>query len=190
VSDQLTDLHRIGVKLPLADGAQADLESLIGLFHGWIRDARRPGLLIDVADYRHVHEGPGVMLVGHEGDWSLDLAGGRPGLQYVRKAPLEGDLAARIRSAATLAAEAAVDLPWPVRGDEIEVFANDRLRAPNTEEIRAGLTAAVRQAVGEPLVAASIEAVTGDPRVRVAVRVRGGQAATAAALLQRLNSAP
>ena len=171
MSASLDDLHRIGVKVPLADGGVGarDLAPLIALFHGWIRAGRRPGLLLDVADYRHVHQGPGVMLVAHEGDWSLDLADDEPGMQYVRKQPLEGDLAGRIRQVAALAAEAAADLPWPARTDQLTVFANDRLRAPNTEAVRDALAEAIRAGLGPD---AEVTPVGGDPRARVALRVR------------------
>ena len=42
------------------------------VFHQWIRDSVCPEMLIDVADYRHVPAGPGVMLIGHEANYSLD----------------------------------------------------------------------------------------------------------------------
>jgi hypothetical protein len=185
-------LNRIGVKLALdlpPDGSP-DLAPLIPLFHDWIRGTSRPGLLLDVADYRHVPQGPGVMLIGQEGDWSLDLADGRAGMQYLRKTELSGDLAAKIRQILTLAADAAADLPWPVRGDDWTVFANDRLNAPNSAETRAALVEAAREVARE--VAAeetSIDEIEGDPRARPAVRVRGG-VSTAAALAQRLHDPP
>lgn len=172
----LNDLQRIGAKIPLdlpsADAGQGgpDLAPLIPLFHDWIRQGRRPGLVIDVADYRHVRHGPGVMLVAHEGDWSLDLADGLPGMQYIRKTPLDGGLGARVRQVVDLAAQAAADLPWPVRTDELIVFANDRLRAPNTDAVRAGLTQAIRAGLGSNV---HVEPVGGDPRARVALRVTG-----------------
>ena len=55
-------------------------------------------LLIDVADYEHVPNGPGTVLVSHEANIHLDLADGRPGLLYIRKQPLKGDLRERIRA--------------------------------------------------------------------------------------------
>lgn len=161
------DLHRIGVKLPL-DAADPDLAVLIPLFHGFIRDRRLPGLLIDVADYRHLPGGPGVMLVGHEGLWSLDMADGRPGIQYTRRQPWPaGDLAARIAACRDLCEAAAAGLPWPLLPGRAWVFANDRLRAPSSEEVRLGLADAARTAFP----GAEVRALAGDPRDRPTVEV-------------------
>ena len=57
-------------------------------------------LLLDVADYRHVPAGPGVMLIGNEGDYSVDNTGDRLGIRYNRKAALDGDNQDRLRQAA------------------------------------------------------------------------------------------
>ena len=72
------------------------------------------------------------------------------------------------------------------------MFANDRLRAPNTSETKATLAQAVLQAAGPEIVGddVSLELLQGDPRERACVRVRGGDIADAAALLERLNAAP
>jgi len=88
------------------DGA-LDLEPVIPVFHAWIRDKRVPELLIDVADYRHVPEGPGLMIVGGNTDYYLELAEGRPGLRFSRKREAKGDLEARIAETFRRALEAA-----------------------------------------------------------------------------------
>ncbi len=104
----------------------------------------------------------------------------------MRKTELSGDLAAKIRQILTLAADAAADLPWPVRGDDWTVFANDRLNAPNSAETRAALVDAAREVAGEKTTVDELEV---DPRARPAVRVQGG-VSTAAALAQRLRDPP
>ena len=83
-------LQSFNVKIPLEPGARIDLARVLEVFHGWISNPADGELLIDVADYRHVPAGPGVLLVGFEGDYSVDHAGNRPGLRYNRKAPLPG----------------------------------------------------------------------------------------------------
>ena len=76
----LSDLHRIGIKIASADGALPARE-LVPVFHRWIQTGAVPGhLLIDVADYDHVPEGPGILLVAHEGNLGMDLIGGTLGL--------------------------------------------------------------------------------------------------------------
>lgn len=80
------------VKLPVtAASAVPDHEAYIPVFHRWLREnvlGSLGELLIDVADYRHVWRGPGVMLVGHELDLRMDQATGTLGLLVVRKARL------------------------------------------------------------------------------------------------------
>ena len=46
------------------------------VLNSWIQKQRLEELLIDVADYLHVHNGPGIMLTGHEADYSLDKRAG------------------------------------------------------------------------------------------------------------------
>src|SRR5437867_2091884 len=77
---------RLAIKLFTARPlAQDGLAAFIGVFHGFIQEAAVPGLLIDVADYAHVPDGPGVILIGHEVDYGIDLGGGRTGLLTTRK---------------------------------------------------------------------------------------------------------
>ena len=61
------------------------------MFHSWIQEQVGEGLLLDVADYRHVHEGPGVILIGYEGNYSVDNTDNRLGVRYNRKAALDGN---------------------------------------------------------------------------------------------------
>jgi hypothetical protein len=174
------DAVRIGVKLYADEPAALDLERFIGVFHGWIQRGAVPGLLIDVADYSHVHHGPGVMLIGHEADHAIDLGEGRPGILYQRKRDPEGALADRVRAAieaAELAAAAIEDDPdaGDVRfgRDELLLRVNDRLAVPNDEAGFEALRPAVESAIAElrPGRPASIERVE-DPGGPLAVRVR------------------
>ena len=48
--------------------ARFELADAVAVFHQWIRDGVCPEMLIDVADYRHVPAGPGVLLIGHRGE--------------------------------------------------------------------------------------------------------------------------
>ena len=44
-----------------------EITDLVPLFHSWIQThALADHLLIDVADYAHVHNGPGIVLVSEE----------------------------------------------------------------------------------------------------------------------------
>src|SRR6266481_671034 len=82
----MMDLYKYGVRIFTSD--TRDMGAFIPVFHGWIQRQALPGhLLIDVHDYSHVHHGPGILLVAHEANLSIDEAEGRRGLVYMRKQP-------------------------------------------------------------------------------------------------------
>ena len=135
------DLHRISVKYFLEDGAAPDLPAMIPVFHRWIQQSAVPGLLIDVADYKHMVDGPGVMLIGHDVDYSLDQTSGRPGLLHTRKRAFADDFQASLASVfhAALTACRALEKEPTVAGklrfrtDEAHLVVPDRLRAANSD---------------------------------------------------------
>ena len=71
---------RISAKLFATDpSAEVDADAFISVFHEFIREKSVEGILIDVADYSHVPEGPGVVLIGHDVDYSIDMNEGKAG---------------------------------------------------------------------------------------------------------------
>jgi hypothetical protein len=139
------ELQHVNVKLLVKNPDQVDLTSVVPLFHNWIQGQLLEGQLLDVADYRHVVAGPGVILIAHEGDYSLDNTDSRLGVRYNRKTPLAGSNQDRLIQAARAALTACQHLTdEPTIKDEIqfneqdiEIFSNDRLVAPNRAETRA-----------------------------------------------------
>jgi len=126
---------------------------LIPVFHSWIENrAPQDELLIDVADYTHVPAGPGVVLIGHEGNYSVDNTGNRLGIRYNRKAVLDGSNQDRLTQATRAALGASKRLEAEPRlngkfrfdGQGIEVFINDRLLAPNNAPTREAFDADFR----------------------------------------------
>src|SRR5439155_26999201 len=78
--------QKLCIKLFLKDPAQLHGVKLVPIFQSWIQmHAIEDHLAIDVADYEHVPDGPGTVLVTHEANFALDNTGGRPGLLYQRK---------------------------------------------------------------------------------------------------------
>ena len=71
------DLQHVNVKFLVEGDLKVDPARFIEVFHQWIRDETLEELLIDVADYRHVPSGPGVMLIALEADYSMDHADNR-----------------------------------------------------------------------------------------------------------------
>ena len=139
-------IQHINLKIFVSDAGAIELADAVGVFHQWIRDSVCPGvcpeMLIDVADYRHVAAGPGVMLIGHEANYSLDNRENRLGLLYNRKASLNGGFRTRLEQAhrsalgacGRLEQEGAFRGKLKFDGSAMEVFINDRLLAPNNDE--------------------------------------------------------
>ncbi len=195
MSHNVENLQRIGVKFFLANAP--DPETIIPVFHRWIQNGSVDGLLIDVADYAHVQQGPGVVLVAHEGNYAVDSTGSRPGVLYYRKQPLEGDLSQRLasvcatalRAAELLENEAELNGVGKLCGDEVQIFANDRLLAPNDGETQAAFQP-VLDGVLDRLFGGGTREICRDetPRERFNVNVKAASGASAGALLARLTA--
>lgn len=140
------DSSKFSFKLFLDSSKTFDLHALVPVLHSWIQMHSIPDhLLIDVADYAHVHDGPGIVLVSLEANYSIDTRGGKPGLTYQRKHPLNGSDQDRLRAAwnATLTAAALLQEHCSFKNDEFEFRICDRLNAPNTPETLAAITQAL-----------------------------------------------
>lgn len=145
VAKKAMEFQHINAKIFVDGELPFDPSLFIYVFHQWIQESVLPELLIDVADYCHVPEGPGVLLVAHEADYSMDHTDGRWGMRYNRKAPLPGSNEDRYAQAFVSAAGACLLLekhfeaegPLRFSRSEFEVFVNDRALAPNTSETRA-----------------------------------------------------
>lgn len=136
------NLQHVNVKFFLEDAEVIDLEKAIHVFHSWIQDQRLDDLLIDVADYRHVPSGPGVILIGHNAQYSFDKAEGQLGVLYNRKTPMETSdtglitlsLRAALHICRLLMKEEAFRGKIKFAKGRLQFIVNDRLLAPNNEE--------------------------------------------------------
>ena len=126
--------NRLSVKVYAE--TSAPLEHFIPALHRWIRESVLDELVIDVADYGHVQEGPGVLLVGHASDYCWDQSEGRLGVTYTRKRdappPAErlADAVRRALNAARLLERERGLEGLRFKTDELLVRALDRLHAP------------------------------------------------------------
>lgn len=77
--------RRIAIKFFLKDPRHSDPELIVWLFNTWIQDQLIDDVLIDVVNYSHVPDGPGIILIGHETDYALDLTDGKAGLLVTLK---------------------------------------------------------------------------------------------------------
>src|SRR5580692_159182 len=115
-------------------------EVFVPVFHRWIKERLLKELVVDVANYLHVPDGPGVMLIGHGSDYSMDQREGRLGLLHNRKraglAPPDRlrDLVRRTLHAALLLEDEPA-LAGKVRfsPNELVFRVNDRLAAPSSD---------------------------------------------------------
>ncbi len=190
------EVQQLEVKLELADGATVDQAALIPIFHRWIQEDRlgTDARLIDVADYRHVPGGPGVMLIADGAQWRMD-EGGRTGLVYARKRDPLGEPQGKLEEAFRNLLRAAVALEAePALGGTLR-FAGDRALITVMSRRAASGDDAAYQAFA-PAVRAFAARLWGDgeveigpafaPREPLAVAVRAA-AATPAELLARLT---
>ena len=144
VRNPLAEARRFGVKFFAAQAFEPGPRAVVPIFHQWIQQHRlEDELLIDVADYSHVFHGPGVLLISHGAQYSLDQADGKLGLLYSRRRKGDGDVPARLRAAfrAALRAchllqdEPALAGKLRFRFDGAEFHIHDRLAAPRTPEV-------------------------------------------------------
>jgi hypothetical protein len=181
-----------------AGGAAIELERAIPVFHRWIQERVLDELMVDVADYTHVPDGPGVVLVCHDAIYALDSGGGELGLLYSRRrethpslgaiASLDDRLASVFRRALTACVrlERECDLEglrFP--GDRFQLSVNDR-RVGSVQA--AELAASLERVAGWlfPGERPAIE-VFGGRGDRLAATLRGERARGAAELLARLE---
>ena len=132
--------NRLSVKF-FFEELSIDVESFIPVFHRWIRENVVPNeLLLDVADYKHIVDGPAILLVGHEADYVVDVTDAKPGLMYVRKRDAGSDLSDALGTTLSQAlngvklTESDVDLKGKLklRTDAATIVLLDRLNYPNT----------------------------------------------------------
>ena len=180
------NIDRFAVKFPAQATETFDQGSLIPILHEWIREKALPGTLLDVADYRHVPDGPGIMLITYETNYALDQGDGQLGLYAQRKVGSEGSLADRIADllrstqqfGSLLENDRRLAGQITFKGNGFSFIANDRLLAPNTSEgfaaIQPDLEAAIQQLY--PGKTVSLTQVKNDPRDRLTVKVESTDA--------------
>ena len=153
------ELYKFGIRFRISNAAAKPLTDFIAVFQGWIQKQALAGhLLVDVHDYSHVPNGPGILLVAHEAN--LNIGETERSLVYIRKQPaaLADTLAAAEAAAKLLTAEQGVQF----QTGQFEVFANDRLLAPNTRASAAQWQSLVAQTTG-----GSVVQKINDPRERL-----------------------
>ena len=195
------DSHKLIIKFFAEDASEVDESAFVPVFHSIIQAHALPDhLLIDVADYTHVPDGPGTLLVSHEANVYMDhTVGGRLGLMYQRKQPIPGaesfrDRLAQVFAAALRAAALLEEHPTfagrlKFRTGDAVFRVNDRLLAPNTHETYEQAAPALRAFLGDLYRGSdvAIDYTPGSPLRLFEVGVRAANAPGISDLLDRLS---
>lgn len=175
------DLQRINVKMLAQAPPDFELNPFLAIFGRWRNDKEHPEVWVDLADYAHMPKGPGVVLIGKRGNFSIDLADPAPGLLYCGKRDYEGSNEQRILETfrrgiglvKPLLAEADYPPQLQLQPEAWELTFNDRLDTPNTDatdaELRPGIDAALKTLFGDGGYEAQRET---DPERRYAFSIR------------------
>jgi hypothetical protein len=179
---RIDGIKRVCAKVYGRDPGGNDADLFVPIFHDWIREQTLDLVMFDVADYAHAPDSPGIVLVCYEETFALDRSDGSFGVLGQRRAPTgdEGQAAVvriirdtilvskRLEEEPTLAGKLAFDF------SSVRVEANDRLRAPNTDEGFAEFAALVASAAGElfPGGSPKVSRIVNDPRDRLSVELR------------------
>jgi hypothetical protein len=186
---------RISIKFFARNPQVADTASFVPVFQRWIQEHTVEGLLIDVADYKHVPDGPGIILIGHEGDYAFNYSDGRPGFQYTRKIHLD-TLAATLHTVYRLAVAGAqkIEQERLLGGlsfdySEARITLLDRLQTPNKLEIWESLQPEIEVLLREIYGVAQVEIsrLSGDPRDCLTFDVHAEDGVTPDIILERIG---
>lgn len=190
----LDSLQKIDVKLAVDVSSDFNFDVLLRIFGDWRLEEGEE--LIDLADYLHVPNGPGCLLVSHLWHLGIDRESGRPGVLLSSRAGLDGSVGDRVKQAVKRALVKAERLlgqdgvkgQVSARPGAIDVVINDRLRAPNTSESDAAFRPAL-ESVLDSLYGASAYSIhrDEDPARRLSYRVEAnGEAPALGELAKRL----
>lgn len=186
--------QRLSIKLYAHNPPAIAGRSFVDVFHRWIRDRTVGRALIDLHNYSHVRNGPGVVLVGHEAQYRMDETDGKLGLRYVRKRELTGGWSERLQTVLKEAVHAALVMsrePIPEGHlsftlDRFGLGVEDRAVAPNDASTAEQLAELARAAWGPTL--GSFDAVHVDnPRGILALVLQPAQAPSLEALAAALG---
>jgi len=191
------DLQKINVKFFMEKDGNLPLSAFIPVFHRWIQQDKLEGLLIDVAEYTHVHQGPGVLLIAHEANYSVDETDGKRGLLYNQKQAAEkpgGDhlkLAFRrgLTACQLLENEPEIRGKMKFAAHHLQVFVNDRAVAPAGPQSQQALEGILKPFLHSLYGGAACHLIPEtDPKKRVGFEVKVEKAFEIPALLEKLKA--
>jgi hypothetical protein len=190
------NLQKLNVKFFLSAAGDISLTVFIDVFNRWIQESE--GEYYDLADYSHVPAGPGILLVAHEANISIDNGGNRLGLLYNQKQPLPGSNQEKLRFVFKKALEAClkVESEPSLNGkiafqvNESQLCVNDRLLAPNTDETFRAIAEDLHELARLLFRGSrySVQRCAQDERQRFAISLKAEEPCDVRSLLDNLNS--
>ncbi len=190
------ELQKIAVKIFTEKPDRVPLSEFIDVFHGWIQAT--DGIYHDVADYSHMHAGPGIVLVANSANLGIDETGNRRGLLLTQKTQVNGSNAQALKEILRSALESCRKLENDPKlkgelkfsGKEIAFAVNDRLAAPHDDQVCAELQREV-EALAQKVFAGAAFTIErdGDPRQRLNITVKTDRTFDTTALLANLPRA-
>jgi hypothetical protein len=132
-------LKKLAIKIPFSRAELPSTERWIELMNVWIRDNVIPGTLIDVADYSHMVNGPGIVLVAHEYILSLDHQNGWSGLRISSRRDTGKEAKDELKGLVSILAKASIsvsgEFDLSLDTSRVEISALDRLNQGGKDEI-------------------------------------------------------
>jgi hypothetical protein len=132
--------NKLGIRLEIASPGELGVLDYIPVFHKWIQgQVFEDHLLVDVHNYSHVKDGPGILLVAHEGQFSLSFDESQPALSYVRRRPFDGgttpqECLRRVFRTTLFAASMLESEGIAFIDGRLDVLVNDRLNTSSVDD--------------------------------------------------------
>jgi hypothetical protein len=188
------ELQKLNVKWFVQQPHTIPLTDFIDVFHEWIQAT--DGIYHDVADYSHMHAGPGIVLVARDANVSIDESDHRRGLLYSHKSPLRGSnqeklytvLRSALETCRKLEREPKLDGKFKLLGNEAVIAIHDRLIATNTDESFAAVAPEIEAVARHLFVDGKIDLEREpDTRRPFSVRIKASRSFGVDELLERLK---
>ncbi len=169
------NIQKINWKINFKNPQDVSTLDFVKVFNKWIPQS--PEIFIDVADYKHVADGPWILLAGYHADYALDNADYKLGFLMNQKSALSGDnktklkgtFASFVKRAAALLKDEVIQQKLKLDLREIEFVVNDRGLVPNSQESFKSLTADLSDFAKDVLGGATIDFSDTDKRRRFSV---------------------
>ncbi len=172
------NIQKINWKLNFKNPEAAKPADFFKVLNKWIPDS--PEIFIDVADYRHVQDGPWTLLAGYHADFVLDHGDRKLGFLYSQKSAMEGDNTQKIVSTLVdflkgcdrLLKDPLFSGKLSFDTSSLEFIVNDRALVPNNKE-SFEMVKPLLQSIAEKIYGNANLIQDANPRRRFSIHIAG-----------------